>query len=193
MKITCEREKLLHDFQTAASVAPTRSPKPILQNLKLEVQSDKGILMGTDLEVGIRIDVAGICVETPGSVVLPIQRFLSILRESSDEKLAVESDGGKILVRGQRSQFNCHRRTGRVSGCRGLRRDALPGTLGPFFRELVRRTIFATDNESSRYALGGVLLEMTADHITGVATDGRRLARQEGPAQSVGTQPKASK
>lgn len=58
-----------------------------------------------------------------------------------------------------------------------------------FFRELVRRTVFATDNESSRYALGGVLLELTADHITAVATDGRRLARQEGPAKSVGEQP----
>ena len=56
-----------------------------------------------------------------------------------------------------------------------------------FFREVVRRTVFATDNESSRYALGGVLVELTtADQITAVATDGRRLARQEGPAKSVG-------
>ena len=54
------------------------------------------------------------------------------------------------------------------------------------FRELVRRTLFATDNESSRYALGGVLLEMTDTRITAVATDGRRLAKMEGPATSVG-------
>ena len=53
-------------------------------------------------------------------------------------------------------------------------------------RELIRRTIFATDNESSRYALGGVLLEMAADKITGVGTDGRRLAKMEVPATSVG-------
>ena len=53
-------------------------------------------------------------------------------------------------------------------------------------RELIRRTIFATDNESSRYALGGVLLEMAADKITGVGTDGRRLAKMEVPAQGVG-------
>ena len=55
-----------------------------------------------------------------------------------------------------------------------------------FFRELVRRTIFATDNESSRYALGGVLVELAADGIIGVGTDGRRLARQQGPAKAVG-------
>src|SRR5580704_17375669 len=101
MKIKCDREKLLHAFQTAAAVAPTRSPKPILQNLKLEVLDDKAILMGTDLEVGIRIEVEGITVDAPGSVVLPITRFLSILRESTDEVLVVDSDGRKIQVRGQ--------------------------------------------------------------------------------------------
>ncbi|HEY2882543.1 MAG TPA: DNA polymerase III subunit beta, partial [Pirellulales bacterium] len=54
------------------------------------------------------------------------------------------------------------------------------------FREMVRRTVFATDNESSRYALGGVLLEMDGDKITAVGTDGRRLAKMEGPAHAVG-------
>ena len=53
-------------------------------------------------------------------------------------------------------------------------------------RELIRRTIFATDNESSRYALGGVLLEMGTEKITGVGTDGRRLAKMEVPARAVG-------
>ena len=55
-----------------------------------------------------------------------------------------------------------------------------------FFREVIRRTVYATDNESSRYALGGVLIELSANGLTAVATDGRRLARQEGPAKSVG-------
>ncbi len=54
------------------------------------------------------------------------------------------------------------------------------------FREVVRRTVFATDTESSHYALGGVLLELGETGMTAVATDRRRLARQESPAQSVG-------
>src|SRR5262249_29869051 len=36
---------------------------------------------------------------------------------------------------------------------------------------------FATDIESTRYALGGVLLELTMESIAMVGTDGRRLAR----------------
>jgi DNA polymerase-3 subunit beta len=187
MKATCDREKLWHAFQTAASVAPARSPKEILKNVKLEVSPTGAMIMGTDLEVGIRIEVAGVEVEAAGSVLLPIARFGSILRESSDEKLSVESDGRRTVVRGQWSEFQlpCENpdEFPPVVAFEEERYHELPAR---FFRELVRRTVFATDNESSRYALGGVLLELSPNAITAVATDGRRLARQEGPATSVG-------
>ena len=99
MKVTCEREKLLHAFQTVASVVPTRTTKPILDNVKLEVTPERATVMATDLEVGIRMDVAGFDVQAVGNVVLPIRRFASILRESSDENLSVESDGKSRLDR----------------------------------------------------------------------------------------------
>ncbi len=187
MKVTCERDKLFHAFQTAASVVPTRSPKPILQNVKMDVSASGATLMATDLEVGMRVELGGIEVQTPGSVVLPTARFGLILRESSDEKLHLETDGRGTVVRGQRSEFRLPAENPdefpTVSTFDEQKYHEMPAR---FFRELVRRTVFATDNESSRYALGGVLVELVGDRITGVATDGRRLARQEGPAKSVG-------
>ena len=106
MKITCNREKMWHAFQTVSSVAPSRSPKPILQNVKLEVESGSAILMATDLEVGIRYSVDGIEVESPGSAVLPVSRFGSILRESRDEKFRMESDNQGTIIRGERNSSN---------------------------------------------------------------------------------------
>ncbi len=187
MKATCERDKLLHAFQMAASVAPARSPKPILQNVKLEVTADGAILMGTDLEVGIRIEVPGFTVEAPGKVVLPRDRFGKILTESSDEQLAMESDGRKVMVRGQRSEFQLpSENPDEFPDVIAFEEKKFHEMPARFFREVVRRTVYATDNESSRYALGGVLLELTDKGLTAVATDGRRLTRQEGPAKSVG-------
>ncbi len=187
MKITCQREKFLAAFQTAASVAPTRSPKPILQNVKLEVSDGKAMLIATDLEVGIRIDAAGIDVETPGSAVLPVSRFGSILRESSDEKMRLETDGQGTIIRGERSEFRLPAENPAEFPSVATFNDAkyfeLPARL---FREMIRRTVFSTDNESSRYALGGVLLEFSDKSITAVSTDGRRLSKMEGPGQSVG-------
>ena len=59
---------------------------------------------------------------------------------------------------------------------------AAEGDLRPFarfpadeFARAVRAVIDAADTESSRYALGGVLLEHKGPHVAFVATDGRRL------------------
>ena len=67
MKIHCDRAKFLEAFQIVASVAPSRSPKVVLQNVKLEVDGDHVILSATDMEVGIRYTIDGMEVDTPGS------------------------------------------------------------------------------------------------------------------------------
>jgi DNA polymerase-3 subunit beta len=187
MKITCDREQLLTAFMTAATVAPSRSPKPILRNIKLEVTSETTTLMATDMEVGIRIEVGGIEVDKPGTILASVSLLGSILRESNDDKLTIESDENGTIVRGERSEFKLPAENpDEFPAVAGFREEAYHEVSVRLFKELVRRTLFATDAESSRYALGGVLLEMEEDKITGVATDGRRLAKMEGPAKSVG-------
>ncbi len=143
--------------------------------------------MATDLEVGIRIAVPGVTVESPGAAVLPIARFGPILRECTDEKLYLESDGQGTLVRGDRSQWNLPgENPDEFPNVTAFKEEKYHELAARLFREIVRRTAFATDNESSRYALGGVLLEMEADKVIAVGTDGRRLAKMEGPSHSVG-------
>jgi DNA polymerase-3 subunit beta len=187
MKIICNREKLLHAFQTVAAIAPPRSPKPILQNVKLEVSPSAATLLATDLEVGIRYDVTGIEIEAPGATVLPVGRFGSILRESTDATFRVESDSGGTTIRGERSQFKLPSESPQDFPAIAEFGEASFYELSArLFRELIRRTIFATDNESSRYALGGVKLEWKDNLLTAIGTDGRRLAKMEGPTQAVG-------
>jgi DNA polymerase-3 subunit beta len=187
MKIICNREKLLHAFQTVAAIAPARSPKPILQNVKMEVTPTTTTLMATDLEVGIRYDVAGVEVETPGAAILPVQRFGSILRESSDATFRIESGGEGTTVRGERSQFKLPSENPQdFPPIASFEEKSYYELSARLFRELIRRTIFATDNESSRYALAGIKLEWKDNVLTAVGTDGRRLAKMEGPAQAVG-------
>ena len=140
-------------------MAPARSPKPILQNVKLEVAGEGATLMATDLEVGIRISRAGRESETPGSAVLPIARFGPILRECTDEKLYLESDPQGTLVRGDRSEWKLPAENPEeFPNVTAFKEEKYHELAARLFREMVRRTMFATDNESSRYALGGVLL-----------------------------------
>ena len=55
-----------------------------------------------------------------------------------------------------------------VSGFEEDKYHVIPTRL---FREMVKRTVFATDAESSRFALGGVLLEMEGNEVIAVGTD----------------------
>ncbi|MFG0261789.1 MAG: hypothetical protein ACF788_05300 [Novipirellula sp. JB048] len=65
MKITCQRETLTAAFALAASIAPTRSPKEILQNVKVTASGDRITLTATDLDVGFLLDgEEGVEVET---------------------------------------------------------------------------------------------------------------------------------
>ena len=190
MKISCDREQLLHAFQTVATVAPTRSPKPILQNVKLDATKDGVTLTATDLEIGIRHAVSGVDVQAPGSVVLRVDRFGSILRENTDQTLHIDSDGQGVTIRGDRSKFQLQAENPTefppVADFAEANFLEIPARL---LRELIRRTVFATDNESSRYALGGVKLEIDGGTVTAVGTDGRRLAKMSGPIGVHGTAP----
>ncbi len=186
MKITCQLEPLAAAFSLAASIAPTRSPKEILQNVKITAEGSKITLTATDMEVGIRLDLEeGVEVEAEGTALLPVQRTMAILRESNDEKLSFETDDAGVHVRGSRSTFKLPSANPdefpSVSGFDEEKYHVIPTRL---FRELVKRTVFATDSESSRYALGGVLLEMEDNVVIAVGTDGRRLAKMEGTGEA---------
>ncbi len=188
MKITCQRDALMTAFSLAASIAPTRSPKEILQNVKATASGGKLTLTATDMEVGIRLEVEeGVEIETEGTALLPVQRTMAILRESNDETLSIETDDSGVRITGSRSKFKLPGSNPdefpTVTSFEEDKYHVLPTRL---FREMVKRTVFATDAESSRYALGGVLLEMDESNVIAVGTDGRRLARMEGTGESIG-------
>jgi DNA polymerase-3 subunit beta len=187
MKFTCERDKISSAFHIAASVAPSRSPKPILQNVKLLAQDGEVTLSATDMEIGVRITVSDMEVAVPGSAVVPVARFGSILRESSDAKLVIENDHQGTTIRGDRSEFRLPAENpDEFPEIARFEEEAFFRVNVRSLRELIRRTLFATDTESSRYALGGVLLEFGTDTVTAVGTDSRRLARMVGPLEVIG-------
>ena len=180
MKINIKREPFANVFSIAAIVAPARSPKTILQNVKLEANENSVRLTATDMEVGVRLSLEDVQVETPGSAVIPVARLNAILRESSDDDLQIAADQNRILVTGKQSRFELQ----------GQNPDEFPEVAdfeeenyfeipASTLKELIKRTLFATDAESSRYALSGVLLETDKNSLIAVGTDGRRLAKME--------------
>jgi DNA polymerase-3 subunit beta len=191
MKALCNREQLLEAFGNVGGVVPARSPKPILQNVKLVADPDRewrSTLLATDLEVGIRYWVKGVEADGPGSVILPTARMSQILRTSvGDEVLNLETDGDKLIVRGLHAEFTLPTEDPDLfPEVADFAATAFHRVEARDLQRLIRRTMFATDVQSTRYALGGVLVELTDESITMVGTDGRRLAKAVAPAEAEG-------
>ncbi|MDA7951981.1 MAG: DNA polymerase III subunit beta [Pirellulaceae bacterium] len=186
MKITLDRAKFLSSFAAAASVAPQRSPKAILQNVKVEATDSKVTLVASDTEISIRVETEGCQVEKPGFTVLPVARFGSILKENRGEKIELELKESKLDVKGDGVHFELPVESADLFPVVDDWQSEKYHEMNiPLFKEMVRRTLFATDNESSRYALGGVLFELQDEKAIMVATDGRRLAKMESIAAAV--------
>src|SRR5262245_3547545 len=191
MRALCNRETLLAAFAMVSGVVSVRSPKPILQNVQFIANANgNSVLIGTDLDVGIRYGALGTKVEKPGVVILPTVQISSILRTSTDAELAFETNQDRLTIRGLHSEFTLPMEDA------SLFPEVPDFAAGSFhiiaasdLKKLIRRTIFATDIESTRYALGGVLVELTTESIAMVGTDGRRLARMSASAEAENNPP----
>ncbi len=176
MKITCERAQLQEAFQIINPIIPTRSTIPILQNIKIIAEKQTIFLIGTDLEIGLRYEIPAEVKET-GTIILPTQRLGAILRESTDEKINIESDGHIARIKTKIGYF-------KILGADPVDYPDFPefDTKKAFeieasgLKEMIRKTIFATSGEITRYALTGVLLEITKKELRMVGSDGKRLA-----------------
>lgn len=182
MKALFDREGLLAAFQIVSSVAPTRSPKAILQNVKLVVAKDRAEVMATDLEVvGARMEVRGVKVEQPGEALLPTGKLTSILREVMDQEISIEAGNEASLLKGAQSEFELPAddpaQYPEIPSFEGDNYHQIQANL---LRDMITRTAFAAAQENARYALTGVLWELDEEKVRLVATDGRRLAVTQG-------------
>jgi DNA polymerase-3 subunit beta len=152
-----------------APAVPARSPRPVLQNVLLS----GAVLSGSDGDV--RIDAA-IAYDGP-ALLLPKDRLQAIVANATGDEVTLIPNGTTCIVRAGHGEWTLPTEDAAEypawmpTNARSVTR--LPADQ---FCRAVRGTVFATDNESSRYALGAVLVEVKGDTVTLVATDGRRLS-----------------
>jgi DNA polymerase III subunit beta len=178
-------------YRIVSRVIPSKPSKPILSNAKLRVTDAGAELSATDLDRGIRHPIAGGQVIRPGSCLLPGEVTGKILGSADDDTLTIETDGPMVKV-------SCGKARWSVSTDDATLFPEVPEltgevqvTLAPAdLITLVERTRYATDTESTRYALGGMLVEAEAEVVRFTATDGRRVSIQEFQADVFGVIPK---
>ena len=177
MKVHFHRPSLAAALQVVAGVVPSRTPKEVLRNIKLQVAGGKATLLATDAEIGVRCEVPGAEIESEGETLLPAARMTAIIRELLDDSVDISVAADAVRIKTDKSEFRLSAvdpsEFPPVAEFGDEQYYSIPA---PRLGEAIRRTVFATDAESSRYALGGVLLELSREKVIFAATDTRRLA-----------------
>jgi len=183
MEFVILKSDLVRELQTVTGVVEKRATLPILSNLLLQVKGDRLHVRASDLEVSVRGSV-GAEVVKPGAVTLPAAKLLEIARSLPDAEVRFKlQDDNHVGIRCERTRY-------RLSG---QPVDDFPGfpsleskgvaVSGRLLREMIERVSFAITTEDPRYTLNGALLQVRANGVRMVATDGHRLAFVDHPGK----------
>ncbi len=183
MKLSIQRETLLHPLQVVSSVVERRQTLPVVSNVLVNCRNNKLTLTGTDLEVEM---IASANLEQDadeGETTLPARKILDICRALPEQAMiSLTTNGDKAIIRSGRSRFTL---------------SCLPATDfpniepidSPFefslsqsaLKDLIEQTQFSMAQQDVRYYLNGLMLEISSNALRAVATDGHRLAISEVP------------
>jgi DNA polymerase-3 subunit beta len=107
MKIRFNREEMAAGLGAICGVVATRTPKEILRCVRLEAHSDFVLLSATDLEMGLRCTVTQVEVDESGETLVTADTLTRIVRESTDDLLALETEENVLHVRGVMPSMVC--------------------------------------------------------------------------------------
>ncbi|MFF7707271.1 DNA polymerase III subunit beta [Pseudomonas sp. NPDC007930] len=178
MHFTIQREALLKPLQLVAGVVERRQTLPVLSNVLLIVEGQQLSLTGTDLEVELVGRVQLEDAAEPGEITVPARKLMDICKSlPADALIDVKLDEQKLVVKAGRSRFTLSTLPANDFPAVEQGPGSLTCTLEQSrLRRLIDRTGFAMAQQDVRYYLNGMLLEVDANVIRAVATDGHRLA-----------------
>ncbi len=180
MKFQIPRDVILKALQQLSGVVERRQTLPVLGNILIKAEGEGITLAATDLEVELIVSLT--CqVEENGETTLPARKWLDICKNLADDAtITLTTKEERATLQSGRSRFTL---------------STLPSNEFPLIDEISQQTgfeisqsamkaifdatHFSMAQQDVRYYLNGLMMEMTADMLRSVATDGHRLAMKD--------------
>jgi DNA polymerase-3 subunit beta len=179
VKFRCERDTLSEALSTASrSVATRGTTSPATMGVRIQLEGNGLVILGTDLDLTIRAEIEVIGLDD-GSVVTPARLATDIVRSLEPGAVTFEGGDEELEISAARSRFVV--RTYPVDdfpvlGDPGPEQVSLPVAK---FGEALRQVVRAASDDDARPLLTGVLVAAEADGVRLVATDSYRLALRD--------------
>jgi DNA polymerase-3 subunit beta len=168
-------------------VVERRQTLPILSNVLIRLQQGELSLAGTDLEVEVIVKTRS-AQGSDGELTVPARKLLDICRAlPAQAKIDIKLEKEKAVIKSGRSRFTLMVLPASdfpsIEAAQWERSITLPQKA---LKELLEKTQFCMAQQDVRYYLNGLLLEVGANKLRAVATDGHRMAMSEAPLGSHG-------
>lgn len=176
MKFSAQRESLLSSLQHVIGAVERRQTKPILGNILIEA-TDKVLFTASDSEIELQA-LSDIHVDQPGEVTVPARKLYDICRHLPDSaRIDVDVEGDKAKVKSGRSRFTLSTLpANEFPKADGLKDAQLVTLTVEELQKALQSTAFSMAQQDVRFYLNGLLLEISSQRLSCVATDGHRLA-----------------
>jgi len=195
VRLKIAKESLLNVLSHVVGAVERRHTLNILSNLKIQVTAEALTVTGSDLEVELVASTQlaeGACLQA-GETTVPARKLIDICKSLPSAALIdlQITDDQRCILKSGNSRFVLG--TLPADDYPLLNTENTQGTqVTVTQRELKRlfeKTAFAMAVQDVRFYLTGTLLEIDANQLRVVTTDGHRLALCETAAQSTATQP----
>lgn len=177
MKFSAQRETLLTPLQHVVGAVERRQTSPILGNVLMVAEDGYLTLSATDSEIEMQARVE-MHIDVPGSTTVPARKLLEICKHLRDSaRIDFSHTGEKVIFKSGRSKFTLATLPAAefpsVAELDSPQRVTLSADV---LHQCIRNTAFSMAQQDVRFYLNGMLLEIGADRLSCVATDGHRLA-----------------
>lgn len=179
-----EKETILKPLQVVIGIVERKQTLPILSNVLIEKDADKIRFTATDLEIQISTNINKTSSDQETFAITvggkKIQDILRILPDQS--QVSVEIKENKAIIKCNKSKFSLQTLPAQdfpklSNQLENAKKIALSQTK---LKNLLESVHYAMAQQDVRYYLNGVLLIIDNDKLKVVATDGHRLAYNEG-------------
>ena len=180
MKFIVSSLKLLKNLQALSGVIGTKNTLPILDDFLFQLTENELKITTSDLDVTMTVSMVPDMVEGTGEVTIPARLLLEIMKNFPDVPITINVDNSTLAV-----ELIAGEGRYKLAGHKSDEFPQLPVMADTSIWEIpadvlargFEKTVFATGMDEIRPIMSGVLMEMTSDFLTFVATDAHKLVR----------------
>ena len=179
MKFIVSSSALLKQLASINGVVTNNPVVPILENFLFEINDSTLTITASDLETSMITELQVEAKES-GRIAAPAKILIETLKNLPDQPVTftideetytieISSSNGRYKLSGENAtDFP------RVPVVKGGSAIEIPSNV---LSRAINKTIFAVSNDELRPAMTGIFVQLRADNVTFVATDGHRLLR----------------